>query len=368
LDSISKKNYICFHSSIREQKPNIYTKIDIIMKKTTLFVLFLLQMQNTFAQNVSGFREVVFRVNDLDKHIKFYEDVAGYSLKFRGKVDKSLNRFWQLSEDLDVEEAFLFNRGDSTGFLRLVSINNLPNQELMRPSVQCWDTGGIFDLDVRVKNIEITYKKMIDYGWISSSLPHRYQFGKFDVSEILMRGFGGTTLALIQRHNPPLEGWGNIRNFSYLFNSTQVVRDFDKALDFYQNKLGFKIYMKTEALSTEPEINILGIPRNFVQKIKRKVAILQPQGLNVGSVEILHFEGFEGEDFSERTKPQNLGIFALRFPVKNIELYKKTLESNGVKIETPLTQITLMPYKQIKTFVVRSPEGAWLEFFEEDKF
>jgi catechol 2,3-dioxygenase-like lactoylglutathione lyase family enzyme len=189
----------------------------------------------------------------------------------------------------------------------------------------------------------------------------------FDVSETLMRGTDGIAFALIQRHNPPLEGWQNLRKFSYLFNSTQVVRDFDKALDFYQNKLGFKIYMKTEALSKEPELNILGVPRNYVQKISRKVAILHPNGINTGSVELLHFDGFEGEDFSERIKPQNLEIFALRFPVKNLDGYQKMLESRGVKIEFPISQIILKPYNLTKIFVVRSPEGAWLEFFEEVK-
>jgi catechol 2,3-dioxygenase-like lactoylglutathione lyase family enzyme len=334
------------------------------MKKISIFLLLFFQMQTDFAQNVSGFQEVVFRVRELDSHIKFYQEIAGYTLQFKGEADKSLNRLWNLPENLTIEEAFLVNKGDSTGFLRLVSIKNLPNQELMRPSMQCWDTGGIFDLDVRVIDIEKTYPKMLEFGWMSASLPHRYQFGKFDVSEILMRGTDGITFALIQRHNPPLEGWTNMKKFSYLFNSTQIVKDFDKAVDFYQNKLGFKIYMKTEALSKEPELNILGIPRNYVQKIKRKVAILHPQGVNVGSVEIINFEGFDGEDFSDRIKPQNLGIFALRFPVKDLEAYKKSLESKGVKIETPITQVTLKPYNSVKTFIIRSPEGAWLEFFE----
>lgn len=319
----------------------------------------------TNAQNVSGFREVVFRVQNLEKHISFYEKIAGYTLQFRGNVDKSVNRLWGLAESLTLEEAYLVNQGDSTGFLRLVSIKNSENQELMRPSVMCWDFGGIFDLDVRVKDIEHTYKEMITMDWLPASLPHRYQFGKFDVSEILMRGPDGIAFALIQRHNPPLEGWPNLRKFSYLFNSSQIVHDFDGAVDFYQNKLGFKIYMKTEALSTEPELNILGVPRNYVQKIKRKVAILQPNGQNVGSVELIKIEGFEGEDFSKNTKPENLGIFALRFPVKNLSLFKAQIEAKGVVTQTSIQEIKLKPYKTVKAFVVRSPEGAWLEFFEE---
>ena len=321
-------------------------------------------MQTSTAQHVSGFREVVILVQNLDNQIQFYQEVGGYSFQHRGKADQSLNKLWGLPDDQPIEEAYLINRGDSTGFLRLVRVGGLPNQELMRPSVQCWDTGGIFDLDIRVKNIEHMYQKMTRYAWIPASLPHRYQFGKFDVSEILMRGSEGVALALIQRHNPVLEGWPNLRDFSYVFNSTQIVKDFDAAVAFYQQKLGFKIYMKTEALSTEPELNILGIPRNFVQKIKRKVAILSPQGDNVGSVELIHLEGFEGEDFSERTKPQNLGIFALRFPVKDLEAYKNQLTKQGIKNLT-IHSVLLKPYGQTNMMVVSSPEGAWLEFFEK---
>jgi hypothetical protein len=149
------------------------------MKKILIFCSIFFQNQIAFTQQVSGFQEVVFRVRELDSHIKFYNDVAGYILKFRGKVHKSVNRLWNLDENVDLEEAFLINSDDSTGFVRLVSIKNLHNQQLMRPSLQSWDSGGIFDLDVRVTDVEKISQKMVEYGWLPTSLPHRYQFGKF---------------------------------------------------------------------------------------------------------------------------------------------------------------------------------------------
>ncbi len=241
-------------------------------------------------QHIGGFREAVLSVRNLDESIPFYQEVAGWTLQHRGLSSKDVNKLWQLPEEVEIEEAFLVNEGDNLGFLRLVCFKNAVNQRPIRVQGNSWDTGGIFDLDIRVKNIGAKFDEMIGRGWHPVSKPHRYTFEKFDVEEVLLKDNDGVVFALIQRHSPPLTGWENLREFSYCFNSTQVVKDFDKALHFYQDQLGFKIYIKSEAISHQPETNVLGIPVNVVTKTCRKVAILHPQGTNSGSVEILKVE------------------------------------------------------------------------------
>jgi catechol 2,3-dioxygenase-like lactoylglutathione lyase family enzyme len=317
------------------------------------------------AQQISGFREIIFSVKNLDQTIQLYQEIGGYSLKFRGKMAEGWKQFWKLPPETTIEEAFLINEGDSTGFLRLVQFGQVPQVQI-RPGGHCWDTGGIFDVDVRVLDIHQKTQQLQDLSWHAYSKPHRYTFGKFDVEEILMKGHDGVTLALIQRHAPPLQGWPNLRAFSYMFNSTQVVRNFDEAVDFYQKKLGFQPYLKTESISAQPEENVLGVPRNLTTQVKRKVAILHPQGTNVGSVELIQIEGLEGEHYADRALPPNLGILTLRFPVRDLAKLQERLRQQQITLWAEPRRLWLPPYGWVQVLAVRSPEGAILEFFEEE--
>ncbi len=63
---------------------------------------------------------------------------------------------------------------------------------------------------------------------------------------------------------------------------------------------------------------------------------MNPLGVNLGSVEFLKMEGLEGEDFSERAAPPNLGILMLRFPVSDADGYARLLEERGVQLRLPV--------------------------------
>jgi catechol 2,3-dioxygenase-like lactoylglutathione lyase family enzyme len=342
----------------------------------TMFCLLVVVICN-FAMNVfpqektptkeylSGFHEVVVSVRNLPAAMKFYQEVAGWEIAHFADAKPEQARLWGLKESVRVEECLLRNKGDKHGWLRLVKFHVSDSlQRHIRSNAHAWDVGGIYDLNVRVKDMKAKLLQMDYAGWQATSDPHRYTFGKMDVEEAIVRGPDGVMLALIQRHAPPLEGFRNLREFSYIFNSTQIVSNMDASLDFYMNKLGFKIYMKSDNAANKEEENVFGLPHNINKITKRKVVVLHPQGTNDGSVELLQFEGLKGKNCAASAVAPNLGILLLRFPVSDIEGYRKRILEKGVKLERDIAELELAPYGKVKVMAVRTPDGAVLEIFE----
>jgi catechol 2,3-dioxygenase-like lactoylglutathione lyase family enzyme len=311
-----------------------------------------------------GFHEVVFSVSDLEGAARFYQDVAGWDVVYLGSGDPNLAKFWGLPGDQLIRQALLKNPGDESGFLRLVAFPGA-EQKQMRSSAQTWDTGGIFDVNVRVLDVHEKFAELRKRGWQFYSDPIQFTFGPFVVWEVLAKGPDGVVFAMVERVQPPLEGWPNLRQLSHIFNSTQIVADFDTSLEFYRDKLGFKIYLEHEGPSKEAGPNVLGLPHNLATEISRKVVILSPDGTNAGSVELIGFDGLTGADFSDLAAPPNLGILALRFPISDLAAYRLRLAAHGVVPVNGPSTVDIEPYGEVEVMTIRAPEGAWLEFYQK---
>lgn len=313
---------------------------------------------------VDGYREAVFNVSDLDRQVEFYRAVAGWEMLHSARMPASRLERYGLTTDVTAREAVLGNPGTSRGFIRLVEFTGVAQQQI-RSNAQAWDTGGFFDVNARVLDMQRKFSEFQARDWQAASDPVEFSFGPFVVKEWLTRGPDGIVLALIERVEPPLEGWLHLREISRLFNATQVVADASAAKAFYVDKLGFEIYLEHTAPSERPEQNVLGLPHNLAATVPREVFILHPDGTNEGSIEVLGFDGAVGRDFADRVKPQNLGIFTLRFPVRDVDRFSQDLAQKDVEIiHQPMVE-NLEPYGSTRVLAIRGPGGVWLEFFEE---
>lgn len=313
---------------------------------------------------IDGFQEVIFSVYDLTAATHFYQKVVGFEIIQQGKAVAKQSTFWQLPPKTKIEEVILGNKGDQTGYIRLVKFHHI-EQEQIRSSSHSWDTGGIFDINMRSKDLNAIFKEFQQAGWNGISAPIRYQFGPFDVSEVLMKGPDGIVIAMMERHAPPLEGFPNLKKLSHVFNSTHVSKDIEVTLDFFTNKLGWEIYMHAKSTGRNAVANVLGFPYNINPSIELPVYIVHPTGSNLGSLEFIQVNGLTGKDFSDKGIPPNLGILMYRFPVSDADKYAKILENRGVKIHLPIQQLSIAPYGKIKIFAIQSPDGIWMEFMEK---
>ena len=312
---------------------------------------------------IHGWQEAVLSVRDIDSWVDVLEDVAGWELIHRGASSRAWMGAWDVDSQAVAEEALLANPGSNKGYIRLVSFAGT-DQQLIRSNAQTWETGGWFDVNARVLNLDRRFTELQQRGWSGYADPVKLHFGPFTVNEWLARGPDGIVFALIERIEPPLKGWPALRSISRLFNATTIVDDLEASLDFYLNGLGFKVYLEFDGSSQEAGPNVLGLPHNLTDKISRQVRIVHPQGVNDGSIELIKFDGATGRDFSTRARPPNLGILMLRFPVRNIDRLSRDLKERGVTIESQPYRLELPPYGDIRIMSIRGPDGEIIEFFE----
>ena len=310
-----------------------------------------------------GYQEVVLSVSDLNGYVRFFREVAGYRVVHDGPSEPGWSRLWQLPLDSRWDEVLLGNPGTSRGYVRLIRFQGLPQLQI-RSNAQSWDTGGWFDANIRILDMESKFRQLQARNWQSVSDPVQFSFGPFVVKEWLARGPDGVVLAMIERVQPPLEGWPQLREFSRFFNATQIVSDIGDARRFYVDQLGFQVYLESHRASAEPGPNVLGLPHNLSSEIRRHVYIVHPEGSNEGSVELLSYDGATGADFSGRAVPPNLGILMLRFPVRDMPGFIDFLGSRGVVVESGPVSLALPPYGRAQVLSLPGPDGALLEFYQ----
>jgi len=312
---------------------------------------------------IHGYKEVIFSVRDIERDLNVYSKLGGWSISDRNHLSKSQLSFWNLSSKVTGHTALLKYPGRDTGIVRLVSFKNV-EQKHIRAHAQSWDTGGIYDVDIRVKDIRKKTEEFLYHGWSGYSDIKEYHFNEFHVSEILIKGSEDIVFALIQRHAPTLEGYPMLTEMSHVFNSSQIVKSLEESKSFYIDKLGFKEYSTFEGRNGEAGPNVFGIPYNVFPNVIRKISILSPTGKNEGSVELVQLEGLIGRDFSKEAIAPNLGILTLRFPVDGLHEFVQSMQNKGVVIEKGIERIEMSPYGLVDIAAIKSPDGAWLEFME----
>ncbi len=310
----------------------------------------------------SDYREAVISTNNLHTWRDFFIRIAGWELRYDGVVDPSVLGLWQLPAGATADECLFGAPNTKSCFVRVVQINGVP-QEVIRPNDQIWDTGGIFDLDFRVKDIDAIADHMLAAGWCAQSDPVTFAFGPFTVKEWIPRGPDGVRLAFIQRVDPPLEEWPEGHICGPAFSSSQIVRDMKAARRFYEDVLGMGVYIEHVGPSTEDGPNVFALPYNVAKDVTQDIVIVSPTKQNMGSVELLQLHGAEGRDFSARAHAPNRGLLSLKFPVTDWQAFLAHIDRQKITpIAGPQT-IHFAPYGDVPSLILRAPEGAWLEFY-----
>lgn len=310
-----------------------------------------------------GFKEVVFSIRNVERDKAIYAELGGWDIIHESELARNQLDFWNLPSEATADTALLKYPGRDSGMLRLIGFNNV-KQKHIRDSSQPWDTGGIYDIDVRVADIDKKIEEFQSYGWTGFCEKEEHHFNQFHVAEILLKGTEDMVVALIKRYAPTLEGYPMLKEMSHVFNTSQIVKDMAVAKEFYQDKLGMKIYLENVNENSAPGINLFGIPHNIYPNTRREIIILSPDGGNEGSVELIEIGGLTGRNFKDDCAPPNLGILMLRFPVDNLPAYAARLKEKGVKIINESKSVNIQPYGNAHLISVQSPDGVWMEFYE----
>lgn len=328
----------------------------------TSLAFFMLLMSPVNAQQVTGgYHELLIVTADRDKWTESFVPAAGWEVRESGAVDAGWLSLWGV--ETPAHYTVIGNPGTERGFLRLIEFDGTAG-DFIRPNGQSWDTGGIFDFNMRVADMSATRRALMDAGWTGASEPVEFSFGPFVVKEWLPRGLDGVRLAVIERVQPPLEGWPNMKKFSRAFNATMIVADIENARRFWRDGLGFRSYLDHKASSKQAGPNVLGLPHNLATEIVRDVSIMHPYGENEGSIELLAFEGARGSDFSSRTDMPNRGLARLRFPAKGLAEVREYITNLGYPVSDIVSGLPISGVGTVDVFVATAPGGTKVEIYE----
>lgn len=315
------------------------------------------------AFQIGGFSEAVVVVTDPVPHFAAWIDVGGWQLRHEGACDQAQLDAWGCAGESGRE--WLLGHPDcSSGYVRLVQLEHGAARPQIRADDQCWDSGGIFDLNVRVPAVAPAAAALRQRGWHGASPPHQWDFGAVNVREWLAKGPDNVRLAVIERVAPPLQGFGHMKSMSQVFNSSQIVRDMDVALAFYCGVLGFRSTYRYVDAALPAGPNVFGLPGSMAGQTGLHINIVHPQGKMEGSIELVTLPGARGRDMAHDARPPNPGLAALRLPVQGMAAFEAHLADCGLAPQYAARSVALAPFGQVRMLGLRAPDGAWLEFYE----
>jgi predicted enzyme related to lactoylglutathione lyase len=315
-------------------------------------------------------QEAVVSVFDIDRLVRPLVEVCGYVETALPDAPREQFAAWHLPPECERIEQCLLVSGpsarfgaDGRGALRLVRFHGV-EQKVMRSSQRSWDTGGIFDVDVFSADLDRVYRGLQRHGWTAMGEPVDYSEAMFSVRQVVALGPDGLVLAIIQRYEPFVEGLDPTGLLSPVFNSTQIVSDFDAAIRFYGETLGFELQMTCKIEDVvEPGADVLGLPLPHAKDARRELAIFKPQGASEGGIELVRNLDMHGRRWHTDCIAPNVGILSLRFEVDDAAAYASEIEGRGGVLYTSVMEYEVAPFGTVMLFSVRSPEGAIIEFY-----
>lgn len=320
-----------------------------------------------------GWKEAVTLVFDLDQWCMLADRVCGWTLGHRGIVDPRILEMWGLDSSVTGEEALFHCGSEAQGFVRFIQLDGVSDAERIRAGTTSWDTGGIFSLMVRSKNLSAVFKTALECGWTAVADPVSFEYNGRILANVILRGPDGISFGMYERVEPPLEGWDHITRMSQPFNCMQIVRNRGATRDFHRDALGFVAFVDNDTRNEKPMDSNFGIPRNLTTEVETKAAIMHPRGVpnaidrENGRVELIEWNGLEGRDLADRATPPNLGHVGLRWAVADVSAAAKRITDAGYSLESPVQSAHFQPYGDVKMCSVRTPDGVLYDLFQPDQ-
>jgi len=316
-----------------------------------------------------GLQEVVVSVRDLNRSVSTLRAVTGWTVRHRGTVDATRLALWGMPGNSRAREAVLGNPAHAIGLLRIIEFDAGPQIEI-RSSARPFDTGGIFNIDTLVHDMDEVFARMQVHGFQGYADPSRYIFFNKPYAGAILRGQDGIVFNLLERGD---RNYSDIPPFtlqSHITNSTQMVADWDRAADFFVRQMGWRQKWTGSPAWQADGQNNFSLPNSVIREGKangRAAAFSVAADADGGSLEIFHFDGIQGVDFSQRARPPNLGLLMYTVMIPNLTTYLATIQSRGVPTIGPPRSINLPPYGKRLAAVVASPDGAWMMLLDSQR-
>lgn len=318
-----------------------------------------------------GWKEAVISVSDLRAWIDIASVEFGWTLGRRGAVDASQLAAWGLKPGVIADEAVFHCGHEAQGWVRFVQFAGAGRQLRVRAGAMPWDTGGVFSLMVRTRDMTALCDGLLARGWSLVTDPVTFDYNGQVLTNGILRGPDGISFGAYERVKPKLEGWPHMTRLSQPFNAMQMVKSRDITRNFHRDLLGFGAFVDDDTRKTQPEESNFGFPINLTTAYTTKAAIMHPRGKagakerDNGRVELIEWDGFDGRDLAERAVFPNLGIMMLRWAVGDARALAAAVVAKGATLYRPCATAVVAPYGPTDAFCLRTPDGVMYEFFSK---
>ncbi len=319
-------------------------------------------------ENVEGSRiqEFVISVSELDATLAAFTDVFRWEIKREGEIDPTAIRLWGLPFGTTGREVLVGNGQSQFGYVRLVEIDT-PDKKLMRPAARWWDTGGLYNLNILVRDLNWTEESLRRLGWTPRGLKSTYDRGTAKGESQVMIGPDDLVVSFQERQQPPLDGWPEFEGATHIEVGYQMVTDLEAWYAFYTDVLGFEgIGLRERPQTGAIGPNDYGLPHNVTEGAgyrQANVLFPRPTKQSLGARQWMTAEGY---DFSDRIGPPNLGILSVRLPVADLDAVLERMTDVGMEPASDVQILFLEPYGAVRAFAIKTPGGSgqWLTVFE----
>ncbi len=305
----------------------------------------------------NGIDRIKIRVKDLGASTAFFRDTLELTLVAEAELDAAaMGALCRLPHLNAAKAAYLRNEEQST----LVELIELaPNTgRLIRDGTRPHDL-GVFDVALRAKDIDGVYDDFRRKGFefISAPVVYTADWAKVTVKEVILIGPDRVPVAFIERLSEPkpvIHG-----RFGPLVDCAQFVADWEKAIHFYSEVLGY-----TRVFDRDLPDGLIDEVLDLPPGTKSRMAFLVMPPTATPAVELIRCTP-PGKSLASAIDPRNIGLFGLAFEVGDLEGLLCRVRTEGSAVLSGPLEMEIPGRGRVRTACVEGPNGAWLEFFEK---
>jgi hypothetical protein len=313
-------------------------------------------------------QEYLIGVERMPRAKRIYTDALKWKVKHEGALDPSVAWMWSLSPKTKGSEALVGNDASKYGFVRLVQVEGV-ERKLARPHASWFDTGGLFNINVLVKDLAATWTSLRNMGFHAFAEPEPYVYpGNVKGISAMMFGPEDVVISFQERQSPPLSGWPEFEGATHVEVGYQIVTDVKAWNDFWTRTVGLSARELRTRKATKPiGPNDYRLPYNTKGLDDSTQAGVYPRKGGEQLIGGRQFLNATGADYADRARPPNLGIVGMRIAMKDVDALAERVRRDKVEFLAEPRVYTLAPYGLVKGFAVKAPGGSglWTEFFEQ---
>lgn len=296
---------------------------------------------------------VTVGVADLDSALALWTDEFGFDIRTRRDgPDEGLATLWGLSGgDAITRQAVVGTPGVAHGLIHLVQFAS-PG-EPVRAGAEVFDLLPK-NLDIHVKDLPANFERMKADGrpFRSENYSEVTAAGGTTFREIHMHGHDETNIVFVEVIGEELPY--SPTGFAGVGPIITIVPDAQQEQDFYVNLFGLEVLSKN-LLAGETIEKMVGLPKGAGLDVR----VLGEEADEFGRIEIVDYQGVEGEDRYARAVAPALGTLHVRYEVADLGPLKTRLQDLGIPFDEFASISSLLGAGDVLVF--RSPAGLRIE-------